>query len=206
MNTSKLVIVILIHFQAVIVLFRPNMDLKMEINLKPQVTLKPQTGTKKLKDLVKSPHANRGKSNQRGKLKELLPKIKNNVRFSEPKSNYEPYSFQSYKEKYGKRVKPLGGIGPNLYNEEWKIAMNKKRRMNKISKSIDFMNKRKYPGLSSEEAYKKYKNNRQSETSNSVYSIKYNHNEYSLKKIESKMRREKAMSYAETIQKPASQS
>jgi len=68
-----------------------------------------------------------------------------------PQEEFVPHSFKSYKSHFPEKYENLGGlgkvselrIGANIESHEWKSAMNKKKRMNAISKSIDCMNKKK---------------------------------------------------------------
>lgn len=126
------------------------------------------------------------------------------------KINFQPYTYSSYKEKFDEKYTNLGGlgnqtkiynaIGSNKESHEWKQASQKKKRMEVISKSIDFMNKKKYHSLTHDESLKstikeaKEKINSQN---------KLNINDYIIRKIEGRLRREKALSYAEKIKKPS---
>ena len=114
-----------------------------------EVKLKTKQSQKKVS------YTGRGKSTEK-KVKQLLPHVKKkNLRQANVhKVDFTPYNFQSYKEKFGEKYASLGGLGPNLESHEWKQAMQKKRRMNMISKSIDFMNKKKYAAFSNDESLK----------------------------------------------------
>ena len=63
-------------------------------------------------------------------------------------------------------------IGANLENTNWNFAMDKKRKMNMVSRSIDFQNKQKYASLSSDDTLKKTIKDAASELINSIYSLK----------------------------------
>jgi hypothetical protein len=58
-----------------------------------------------------------------------------------------------------------------LGSHQWKVAMNKKKRMNMVSKSIDVMNKKKLHHLIHNDSLKSTLKEKTAELLNSVYSI-----------------------------------
>ena len=46
-------------------------------------------------------------------------------------------------------------LGPNIESDQWNSAMEKRRRMDSVSKSIDIKNKQKYSTLPLDESLKK---------------------------------------------------
>ena len=134
-----------------------------------------------LKDIAKS---NRGKSSDKKKVKHLLPHVRKRMAAMQAqiqKINFQPYTYSSYKEKFDGKYTNLGGlgnryrfssqIGSNIESHEWKQAMQKKKRMEIISKSIDFVNKKKYLILANDDPLKHTLKETKDKILNSEYNI-----------------------------------